>query len=140
MTADPLITIERVTDQTWHTVEPLAFRWLRSKHCPHTPAELWANMTAGDWTLYRVSAGREPIGLYAVRVFDTARGRGIEMPFLVGSHIRQWWQIADSHMEALAREFGAAKIVLTGRKGWARLTEGRYRVASVIIERTLQHG
>lgn len=134
---DPVVTIERVTEQTWHTVEPLAFKWLKSKHCPHTPKELWANITSGDWSLYRVSAGRDPVGLYAVRVFDTAKGRAIEMPFLVGSKIRQWWRLADQHMEALAREFGATKIVLTGRLGWARLTRDRYRMASVIIERTI---
>lgn len=134
------MTIHQVTPETWHLVEGHVIRWLKSKHCPHTAQEIIDAVTSGAWTLWAVVAGRKVMGVYAVRIFTTAQGRMLEMPFLVGEKVRQWWQLADDTIEQTAREYGATKILLTGRKGWERVTRSRYRVHSVVIEREVGNG
>jgi hypothetical protein len=136
----PTLAVHQVTAETWHLVLPLVEKWLSSKHCPHTGPEIVSNLEDGSWTLWAVVQGRHILGLYAVRIFTTARGKFMEMPFLVGEKVRQWWQIADAEVDRLGRAEGCSKILLTGRKGWERVTRGRFRVAAVVIEREVGNG
>jgi hypothetical protein len=131
----PTLAVHQVTAETWHLVLPLVEKWLSSKHCPHTGPEIVSNLEDGSWTLWAVVQGRHILGLYAVRVFTTARAKCIEIPFLVGEKVRQWWVLADAEIQRIAKGEGCQMVYLTGRRGWERVTRGRYKVHSIVIAR-----
>lgn len=127
--------IHEVGPETLHLVEPLLARWLASKHCLHTRGEIMSKVESCAWTMWAVVKGRDVLGLYAVHISDTPRGRVLEMPFLVGNGVTKFWHLIDEHIEGIAKEYNAGTIALTGRLGWSRVTRGRYSPYNVILVR-----
>lgn len=127
--------IHEVGPETLHLVEPLLARWLASKHCLHTREEIMSKVQSCAWTMWAVVKGRDVLGLYAVHIGDTPRGRVLDIPFLVGNGVTKFWPLIDEHINGLAKEYGASVIALTGRPGWARVTRNRYSLYHVVIVR-----
>jgi hypothetical protein len=127
--------IHEVGPETLHLVEPLLDRWLTSKHCLHTREQIMADVQSGAWSLWAVVKGRDVIGLYAIHIGDTPKGRVLDMPFLVGNGVTKFWPLIDDHLSAVAKEYGASVIALTGRPGWARVVRDRFSLYHVVLVR-----
>lgn len=127
--------IYEVEPETLHLAMPLIEKWAASKHGMHTVAEVIENLTSGNWTLWAVVDGPQVVAIYAVHIYDSIKGRCLEMPFICGSRAREWWRLADAEIEQIAQEYGAQHIVLTGRRGWERMTRGRYAARHVVLTR-----
>jgi hypothetical protein len=138
--SEPIVTIHQVTAETFHLVQPLVQKWLQSKHCPHSAQEIISALERGAWSLWAVVAGRKVLGIYSVRVYTSAQGKFLEIPFLVGDKARQWWTLVDDAIDEIARGEGCDKVRIYGRKGWERVTRDRYRPSAVVIEREVRHG
>ncbi|MEY5100136.1 MAG: hypothetical protein RJA36_2855 [Pseudomonadota bacterium] len=128
------MNIVEVRPENWSLAKPFCEAWERSRHGCHTVNEIIANCIAGEWQLWLV-ADDKPVAVYATRVFQRPRARILEMPMLIGSRAREWWRLADEHVNGIAKAYGCTRIQLTGRAGWQRLTRGRYAVEGVLIGR-----
>lgn len=83
--------------------------------------------------LWQIDEGR---GWALTRVIDTKHGRMLEIVALSGHGAREWIGSFFEKVEAWGKSVGCAKVIFTGRKGWAKLLKD-YQVTRVTCEKEL---
>lgn len=126
----------------WGLVEPLLRRWAASRHCTMTLHEILGGLEDGSLALHGVVRDHAVIAVFATRIRLSELGHCLEVPLMVGANFTSFAEELHEYCTDLARREGCKRILITGRKGWAKVAARAsmppgFRVVGVVIAKEL---
>lgn len=124
----------------WPQIEPHIAAACNAVTTSLTPDEVKANALAdkrGLWVAIDSEAKAFPfLGAASVYFRETNRGRVFVIEAVGGRDGKRWLRQCREELEQYAKEAGAVKVEIEGRRGWRRVLPG-YREARTVLEKDL---
>ncbi len=139
-----MIILDRVpadcVETLWPQIEPHFASACSAVTTSLTPDEIKANVLAdkrGLWVVVDTEATVFPI-LAAASVYfrETNQGQVFVIEAVAGRDGKRWLRQCLDDLEQYAKESGAVKVAIEGRRGWRRMLPG-YREARIVLEKDL---
>jgi hypothetical protein len=119
----------------WGEAGPLIARAVE-RQSDYTLGDVRALLDTADAQLWVARDKGVMIGAVVTKVYDFPQGRTVQVWLCGGSDFDSWGIAILVVIEGWAREIGASKVRIAGRKGWVRMLRD-YEQTSVVLEKCL---
>lgn len=126
----------------WWSVAPILKKATDRAGGTYEPVDVLRDAFGGQVGIWFIEDEKEDIVAVAVAgVRQFPRKRVLQISFVAGKRLAEWWPIFVKEMDALARKANATAIYAYGRPGWIRFWKSRgiaQHVTSECLIRTME--
>jgi hypothetical protein len=108
-------------------------------HTPMTTEDLRKALETGNCDLFLAKDNQlNTYGGLVLRVFESFGGRVMEIVCAAGYGMNEWFNVLWSDVEVMANKCQCNRIIIIGRKGWARQMKSfNFEQKAVVLEKVL---
>ena len=127
-------------DDSWQCAEKFILAALSRNHGEHGIEDLKAGAATGAMRLWVVMDDGCCVGAAVTAVTSWPGAKALQVLYLGGEQMIEWYQVFDEQIEGYARAAGCQMIQFLGRKGWARAAAslGGYEQQYVVIGKRIE--
>lgn len=118
----------------WPIAEPFVARSYKHNF-QRVPDELATELAQGTKLLWLACEGQRVLGAIVTMLFDTIEGRALKMLECGGDEMAAWMHLHE-RIEQYAKNEGCSRVLIEGRRGWARQLPD-YRMIAVVLEKRI---
>lgn len=125
----------------WPEIAPILKRATARTDGCYEPIDVLQQAMANRVGFWLIEDGAELVGVAVGEIRQYPRKRVLDIPFLAGKRLTEWWPLFVTETDARAREHGCASITSAcGRPGWSKFWAAhgvKVHVAGEVVVRDL---